>query len=66
MSGGREGHRGAGRVFIEEVEDDLAGKLVAGLAGTVGGEEQLRPVQDRRDLVVVQRIDGKQVHERTA
>src|SRR6185369_10239270 len=63
VRGGRERHRGASRIFIEQVEDDLAGKLAAGLASAVGSEEQLRPVQDRRDLVVAQRIDGNQVHE---
>src|SRR6266550_3263144 len=66
MGRGRERHRGARRIFIEDVEHDLAGQALARAAAAVLGKEMLGPVEDARDPGVVQRIDGEKVHEHAA
>src|SRR4051794_17269777 len=63
MHGRGEGHRGAGRIFVEQVEHQLAGQPVGGVAGAIFAKPMLRSLKDRRDLVVAERIDGEQVHE---
>src|SRR4051794_17707267 len=66
MGRGRERHRRSRRILIEQMEDDLAAERLARTPGAVLGEEMAGPVEDDRDLAVVQRIDGDEVHERVA
>src|SRR5206468_12647012 len=56
----------AGRILVEDVEDDPALEVVARMAGAVLGEPMVGAVEDSRHLVVGQRIDREQVHKRCA
>ena len=66
MRGGRERHRRPGRVFVKDVEDDLAFERVVRMSGAVLGEPMAGAIENGRDLVIAQRIDGEKVHERGA
>ena len=63
VGGDREGHQGPGRIFVEDVEDGQAVEpMVVAPRLAVVGEPALALVEDGRDLVVAQVVDGKQVH----
>src|SRR3954447_18537600 len=61
-----EGHRGASRILIENVEDDPAlQRLVRGLSPVIG-KVAIGSVEDFRELLIGQRINRKEVHKRLA
>ena len=66
VRGSRERHRGARRVFVEDVEDDAPVQPLARSAAPISREIELGAIEDVRDLGVAQRVDRKDVHERLA
>ncbi len=67
MRGGREAHQGARRIFVEQVEDDLAGELARTLSARAILLEPARTlVEDARDVVVAQLVDREDVHDGVA
>src|SRR6476661_1365372 len=66
VRGSRKRHRRPCRIFIEDVEDDLALEQAVRMAGAVLAEPMTGAIEDGRNLLIGQRIDGKKVHERCA
>src|SRR4051794_14240190 len=66
VRGSGERHRRPRRILIEYVEDDLAPERVVRMSRAVLGEPVAGAIENGRDLVVAQRIDGEKVHERCA
>src|SRR5438309_8095701 len=66
VRGRGERHRRPRRVLIKDVEDDLALERVVRMSSAVLGEPMAGAIENGRDLVIAQRIDGEKIHERCA